>query len=49
METKLKEIDNIKLNHYGKLKEHSDLLDDGKPFITKEKSRLIFEKFKVRR
>lgn len=49
MKTKLKEIDNIKLNHYGKLTEHSDLIDDGKPFIKKEKTRIIFKKFKTRR
>ena len=50
-ETKLKELDPEKIRHYGKLKEscHPSELEDGTDFITKEKTRIIFEKFKIRR
>lgn len=45
-----KEISKERIEMFGKLKQHDgDILDDGTPFITKEKSRVIFEKFKTRR
>lgn len=51
METKLKELDPERIKMFGKLKEtcKQSELDDGTPFIYKEKCRLIFEKFKIRR
>jgi 3-keto-L-gulonate-6-phosphate decarboxylase len=39
-----------RIEMFGKIKQHDDdILDDGTPFVTKEKSRVIFEKFKTRR
>lgn len=50
-ETQLKELDIVKIAQYGKLKEvcKQSEIDDGSTFINKEKSRVIFEKFKIRR
>lgn len=49
METKLKELDPEKIKMFGKLKEtcSPSELDDGTPFITKEKTRAIMKKFKI--
>jgi hypothetical protein len=42
----MKEIDPNKIKALGKIQEHSKLLDDGTPFVTKEKSKIIYNKFK---
>lgn len=49
METKLKEIDPEKIKMFGKLKEtcKPSELDDGTEFITREKTRIIMDKFKT--
>ena len=48
MELKLKELDPEKIKHYGKLTDNEDDLSK-LVFIKKEKTRVIFEKFKTRR
>lgn len=48
MKTQLKELDPEKIKHYGMLSDNEDDLSK-LVFIKKEKSILIFEKFKTRR
>jgi hypothetical protein len=47
LETQLKELDPEKIRIFGKLTDDSLPIKDGG--ITKEKIKLIFEKFKIRR
>jgi len=48
MKTKLKELDPEKIKQYGKLTDNEDDLSK-LVFIKKEKTRLIYNKFKTRR
>jgi hypothetical protein len=48
METQLKELDPVKIRHYGKLSNSEDDLSQ-LVFIKKEKTRVIFKKFATKR